>query len=325
MRWQWGFEPWEASLLGASALLYGVGLYRLWRRAGPGRGVRPAQALSFMAGWLILASALLGPLDALCDALFSAHMLQHELLMVVAAPLFVMSRPMGAWLWAFPARWRAAIGKAFHRPGWRWPWLRITSPLGAWTLHALALWVWHLPMLFEAALHHDALHALQHLCFLGTALLFWWSLLRSTARRACGVAMLSLFATFVHTGALGALFTLSERVWYPSYALRASAYGFSALQDQQLGGVVMWVPTGFVYLIAALVLGARWMRESPLPPPGKPLTTSSVTAATDTQRRTAQTRFGDQLGMESQCARHSASHNTQGIANSRPTMARANR
>ncbi len=290
----WAFEPWETSLLGVSALLYGSGLRRLWRRAGLGRGVAPWQVLAFGAGWVILVIALLSPLDALCNALFSAHMVQHELLMIVAAPLFVMSRPLSAWLWAFPAAWRVAIGKLFHQPGWRRPWLLITAPLCAWTLHALALWLWHLPALFEAALHNEVLHALQHLFFLGTALVFWWSLLRSDTRRVRGIALLSLFATFVHTGALGALLTLSQRVWYPSYALSASQYGLNALQDQQLGGVVMWVPTGFVYLLAALVLSTRWLRESPVALPATAYEDTSPKAASPASLNSAHaagTRF----------------------------------
>ncbi len=266
----WAFESWEVFLLGASALLYGAGLWRLWQRAGSGRGVSPAQALAFAAGWISLVAALLSPLDTLCEALFSAHMVQHELLMLVAAPLVVISRPLGAWLWAFPPAWRGAVGGVFHHQRWRRPWLLLTAPLWAWTLHALALWLWHLPVLFEAALHHDTLHALQHLCFLGTALIFWWSILRSQSRRGRGVALLSLFTTFVYTGVLGALFTLSNVVWYPSYAVSASHFGLNALQDQQLGGIVMWVPSGFVYLLCALVLGARWLREPPIMDIGAP-------------------------------------------------------
>src|SRR5947208_555124 len=83
--------------------------------------------------------------------LFSAHMLQHEALMVVAAPLFVIGRPLGAWAWALPLAWRRAIGRFFHRPGWRRPWLVITGPLAAWLIHALALWLWHIPAWFRSA------------------------------------------------------------------------------------------------------------------------------------------------------------------------------
>jgi putative membrane protein len=250
----WSFAAWEVGSVAIVALVYGVGLLRLWTRAGVGRGVRLAEAASYGCGLLAIVAALMSPLDALADALFSAHMVEHELLMVLAAPLRV--------LWAVPARWRRAIGGLFHRPGWRRPWLVFTGPLCAWMLHALALWLWHLPALFEAALESEAVHALQHICFLGTALVFWWSVLGGTSRRDRGIALLSIFTTMVHTGALGALFTLSTRVWYPTYLATAPGWGLTALEDQQLGGIIMWVPTATIYIVTGLVLAASWLLEA---------------------------------------------------------------
>ncbi|MEO6835452.1 MAG: cytochrome c oxidase assembly protein [Candidatus Tumulicola sp.] len=260
-RLPWTFEPWEIACLVLSAGLYVVGLARLWRRAGRGRGIGIAEAGAFAAGSLAIVAALVSPLDALADDLFSAHMVEHELLMIVAAPLLVLGRPLTAWLWAAPARWRGAIGACLHRPGWRVPWLVFTGPLWAFILHALALWLWHVPALFEAALENEAVHALQHISFLGTALIFWWSVLGRATRRERGIALVSLFATMVHTGALGALLTLSTVVWYPSYAASAPAWGFTALEDQELGGIIMWVPAGLVYIVTGLWLASRWLAE----------------------------------------------------------------
>lgn len=265
----WTFEPWEVGTLALSAALYGAGLRRLWRRAGVGRGVRVAQAAAFFFGLSAIVAALVSPLDTLSDSLFSAHMVEHELLMIVAAPLLVLGRPLAAWVWAIPESWRQSIGGFFHRPGWRRPWLVFTSPLCAWALHALALWLWHVPALFEAALENEAVHALQHICFLSTALIFWWSVLGGASRRDRGIALLSVFTTMVHTGALGALLTLSTVAWYPSYAETAPAWGLTAMQDQQLGGIIMWVPAGMVYIICGLALSYRWLFGSadnrPLP------------------------------------------------------------
>jgi putative membrane protein len=258
----WSFEPWEVGSVGVVALLYVVGLLRLWTRAGVGRGVRVAEAASYGCGLLAIVAALMSPLDGLADALFSAHMVEHELLMVVAAPLLVLGRPLAAWVWAVPASWRRAIGGSFRRPGWRRPWLVFAGPPCAWMLHALALWLWHLPALFEAALESEGIHATQHICFLGTALVFWWSVLGGTSRRDRGIALLSIFTTMVHTGALGALFTLSTRVWYPSYLATAPAWGLTALEDQQLGGIIMWVPTATIYIVTGIVLAGRWLREA---------------------------------------------------------------
>lgn len=255
----WSFEPWVLVLLALSAGLYALGLLRLWRHAGRGRGVRPSQALVYTAGWLVLVMALVSPLDPLGSDLFVAHMVQHELLMIVAAPLLVMGRPLAVWAWALPFEWRRATGHFFHAPAWRVPWLVVTGPLAAWVLHALALWLWHVPAFFEAALANEAVHAFQHTAFLLTALLFWWSVLGAATRNEQGIALLSLFTTMVHTGALGALLTLASSVWYPSYAATAPAFGLTALEDQQLGGLVMWVPAGLVYVICGLALAARWI------------------------------------------------------------------
>jgi putative membrane protein len=255
----WSFEPWVLCCLGSSAVLYAVGLVRLWGRAGAGRGVRRIQASAYAAGSLVLVVALVSPLDPLGSELFSAHMVQHELLMIVAAPLLVLGRPLAVWTWALPFQWRGAVGQFFHRPAWRVPWLFLTGALAAWVLHALALWLWHVPALFEAALANEAVHALQHIAFLLTALVFWWSVLGATTRKDQGIALLSLFTTMVHTGALGALLTLSATAWYPSYAATAPAWGLDALEDQQFGGLVMWVPAGLIYVVCGLVLGARWI------------------------------------------------------------------
>ena len=255
----WTFEPWEIACLMLSAVWYGAGLWRVWSRAGLGRGIRAIDALCFYAGLLIIVLALVSPLDALSDVLFSAHMVEHELLMIVAAPLLVRGRPLGCWIWAIPEQWRRHVGTFFHRPRWRRPWLVFTGPFCGWVLHALALWLWHVPLFFNAALKNEAVHALQHICFLSTALLFWWSVLDRRSRRDTGLALLSVFTTMVHTGALGALLTLSTVSWYSSYFHTGEDWNLTALQDQQLGGVIMWVPAGAIYISYALLLSYRML------------------------------------------------------------------
>jgi putative membrane protein len=261
----WTFEPWVTVLMLASLLLYGIGYVRLRRRSHRGRPAHATQLAAFMGGWLALVAALLSPLDALSAALFSAHMVQHELLMIVAAPLLVIGRPLGVWMWAFPRTARECLGRTV-RSGWvKTPWHWLTAPIIAWMLHAAALWAWHAPVLFEAALANLGIHTLQHASFLVSALLFWWTIFGETARRQHGAhAMLSLFTTMVHTGALGALLTLAPGLWYPSYVESTTALGFDPLQDQQLGGLIMWVPAGLAYLVGALAISARWlMRRRP--------------------------------------------------------------
>jgi cytochrome c oxidase assembly factor CtaG len=262
----WTFEPWVVVLMLASLLLYGIGFMRLHRRSRRGRPAHAAQLVAFAGGWLALVAALFSPLDALSAALFSAHMVQHELLMIVAAPLLVIGRPLGVWMWAFPRTPRERLGRAVRSRWVKTPWNWLTAPIIAWMLHAAALWAWHAPVLFEAALVNPGIHTLQHASFLVSALLFWWTIFGETARRQHGAhAMLSLFTTMVHTGALGALLTLAPGLWYPRYVESTTALGFDPLQDQRLGGLIMWVPAGLAYVIGALAVSARWLMRRPAP------------------------------------------------------------
>jgi len=256
------FEPWVVLPLLVSAVLYVAGVVRLWRRAGIGRGIRRTQAACFAGGWLSLVIALVSPLDALGSQLFSAHMVQHETLMLVTAPLMVLARPLAAWAWAFPFEQRHRIGHAVQARWWSAVWGTITDPLAAWALHAIALWLWHVPSLFEAALQNEGVHALQHASFLGTALLFWWAVLGRDSRARSGPALAYLFTTMLHTSALGALLTLAPTPWYPQYALTSMSFGLDPVEDQQLGGLVMWVPGAAAYVAAALAIMARLLTTS---------------------------------------------------------------
>jgi cytochrome c oxidase assembly factor CtaG len=184
-------------------------------------------------------------------------MVEHELLMIVAAPLLVVARPLGGMLWTLPIAWRRGVRKVVQARGLARAWVAVLHPGIAWITHTTALWVWHAPALFHAALSDPAIHALQHLCFFGAALLYWWSLLRPAARAHRGVSVLSLFGTTVHSSLLGALIALSPAIWYPSYTQEAGGLGpfaLTALEDQQLAGLIMWVPGALVYIGAALAL-----------------------------------------------------------------------
>jgi cytochrome c oxidase assembly factor CtaG len=260
----WQFPFWVTALLALSIGLYGIGFVRLYGRSGEGRPARRWQAAAFVAGWAVLALALLSPLGALSDALFSAHMVEHEAMMLVCAPLLVLGRPLGVMLWGFPHAMRLAVGRAVRSRPVAASWQRLTAPLPAWALHALALWAWHVPALFQAAVAHPAIHTMQHASFLVTALLLWRGIVGEGAtRRGSGHAMLSLFTTMVHTGALGALIALAPGVWYPSYIEPTSLLGIDPLQDQQLGGLIMWVPGAVAYLIGALAVASRWLTRGP--------------------------------------------------------------
>lgn len=251
------------AILITSLWFYSRGVQRLWQASSPGRGVSRREVVCFIAGWLVLAAALMPPVHTLGEALFSVHMVEHELLMTVAAPLLVLGRPLIAFLWALPQPARRDLGSLSRARTVHRVWLFATSAIVAWTLHAIALWVWHLPALFEAALASELVHSLQHLCFLGAALLYWTSLLRQRHNaESRGAAVISLFATTLHSSILGALLTLGTVAWYPLYSARSVAWGLTGIEDQQLAGLVMWVPGGLVYMGAALALAAMWLGES---------------------------------------------------------------
>src|SRR3954466_10993264 len=124
--------------------VYTAGLMRVWRSAGAGNGVTRWEATAFAGSWLALAVALLPPVDGWADRYLVAHMAQHELLMVVAAPLFALSSPVVAFLWALPASVRIRGLEAVRTRPVASAWSALTSPLSAFLLHLAALWIWHL-------------------------------------------------------------------------------------------------------------------------------------------------------------------------------------
>ena len=259
----WSWEPAVLAGLAVSAGFYARGMIRLRARSRGRRPARRAEALAFWAGWIALALALLSPLHRLGEVLLAAHMAQHEILIALAAPLLVLGRPFVVTLWGLPPRWRPTMGGWVDglRPLWR-----VLSRIEvAWLLHTLAVVVWHLPGLYGRAAESEPLHALQHTSFLLTALLFWYSVLPGAAlRNRHGAAILALFATMVYTGGLGALLTLGRDRWYPGYGGAALLWGMTPLEDQELAGLIMWVPGGMSYVVATAWLVVDWLRISEL-------------------------------------------------------------
>jgi putative membrane protein len=210
--------------------------------------------------------AVAPPLHTLADTSFAAHMVQHLLLILVAAPLIAFGQPLASVLRLYPRRTRrrvgAVYGALFRRPPVRATWRFLTQPVVAWTLHTVAVWTWHVPVLFTAALNNDLVHALEHACFLGSGVLYWWALLRDGAhsRHGYAIGVASVFAMAMQGSALGALLTFSGVPWYPQYAASAASLGLTALQDQQLAGLIMWIPAGLAYTAVALAFFALWLQ-----------------------------------------------------------------
>ena len=256
--WAWQDVP----LLLLMGGVYALGMQALWKRAGVGSGISRGRAAIFGAGLLMLFIALVSPLDALSEELYSAHMVQHLLLTLVAAPLFVIGRFTLAVAWAFPPSWTARIWKEWK---WKQAWHFLTRPMVAFLLHNIAIWIWHMPRLYEASLINEWLHFLEHASFFLTALLFWqvFADLTENARLArsarFGLGIFMIFGTMLVSGFLGVLITFSPYVWYPIYIHETALYGLTALENQQLAGTIMWVPSGVVYLAAVIGVLGRWL------------------------------------------------------------------
>jgi putative membrane protein len=245
-------------LLGA--MLYAIGLARLWSSAGTGRGAPLWRVACFVLGWLAIAAALLTPLHDQSRKFFAVHMMEHELVMTIAAPLLVLSHPLPVLLWAFPEGWRRGVAKTSGAVAYLFGWDILTRPIAATIAHAAAIWIWHIPVLFDATLVNEFLHWLQHLSFFVTALYFWWSVLEARQRAGIGVAL--IFVTALHTNFLGILLTFAREPVYPGQARVAKAWGADPLLDQQLAGLIMWVPAGFIYVAIGLALAGLWIGRS---------------------------------------------------------------
>ena len=247
-------------LLVAAGAMYLIGTLQLSRR---GARVRTVERAAFWIGWCAMVAAVAPPMDGAAAEAFSSHMAQHEMLMLIGAPLVIVGRPILPWLWALPDRFRPVAAGGLQSSVLSPVWRALTLPALAWAIHGAVVWLWHLPALYEAALQSEAVHAAQHATFVGTAVLFWWGLVYGRyGRAAYGASALFVFVTMIHTGALGALFAFSNSPYYPLYAARASAAGVDPVFDQQLAGLYMWIPAGFVLTVVGLALMLAWLSES---------------------------------------------------------------
>jgi putative membrane protein len=255
----WNAEP--ALLLG---VVIAAWLYRRGQR-GPRRRLDAWRGRSFAAALAAIVVALISPLEALSGALASAHMVQHLLLVLVAAPLLALSAPSSALLRGSPLRARQAVGGWRRRLGLTAGTRRaVRHPVTVWLLHVGTLWLWHAAVLYDAALQHQAVHVLEHATFLFTGVFFWRVVIgaRGAGRVSPGLGVLLVFAMGLQSVFLSLLLTFARTPWYTGYASTTRAWHLEPLADQQLAGVIMWIPAGLIYLAVALTLMASWVRAS---------------------------------------------------------------
>lgn len=237
-----GFAAFAPTLAGALAIAAAWLLYlRGARVARPSRGAQAA----FHAAMLLTVLAVFGPLDRWAETNSGAHMVQHMLLIVVVAPLGALASPLPQ-LRAAMSRWWQGVWDAIAACG-QWP-------LAMAIVHAAAVWIWHAPRPYLLALDNPWWHWAEHASFVSSGWLFWWAVLHA-ARERLPQALLALLMTLIHTGLLGALLSFA----------RVPLYGEADLQNQQIAGLVMWVPGSVFYLAAAVWLVRRLLTSNPRP------------------------------------------------------------
>jgi putative membrane protein len=255
----WTLDPVLLVPLGLALLIFVTGCVQLSRRAT----TRPSGAGLFLAGWAVLTLALVSPLHEAGEHSFTMHMIEHELIMLVSTLLLAASNAGGVLAWGLPRPLRLSLGG-----GWKSPlaalWKRLTEPVTATLVQAVVMWAWHAPALFDRALDSSGWHIFQHSCFFVSSLLFWWAMLHPQRRSGgYGVSAACLFVTSLIGGALGALMSFSQSPWYADYAaMGMTGIGLDPVADQQLAGLVMWIPGGLVHGLAALAMFYKWLKAS---------------------------------------------------------------
>lgn len=270
----WSFDPCIVLALGVSAMLYLRGFRDLHRRH-PERFPAWRRA-SFLSGQAAFLVAVASPIDQLADLLLQIHMAQHLLLMMVAPPLIWLGAPMNPILHGLPRTFlKQGLGPFLE---WR-PLQRAASffvhPVTAWLAFAISTWVWHAPALYQLALRSPLWHDVEHACFFGAALLFWFPVVQPwPSHPVWPRAALLPYLAFagLQTTAFSAVFAFSGRVFYPAYAELPRLWGITALDDQAAAGAVMWVPASLVLLVTMACVVVTMLEPSGIvrPPPARP-------------------------------------------------------
>jgi putative membrane protein len=207
-------------------------------------------------------AALSPPLEHLATELVSVHMIQHVMLILVSAPLLAVSHPVAHLMRALPPRVRKPLGR-WRRQARLTPATsgRLARPAIVWLLYAGVIWFWHGSVPYQLAAGNQAIHVIEHLTFLAVALGFWAIVLAPVRQITPGYRILMVFTTAFHTVLLSALITFANEPWYSTYLETAAGHGIDPLSDQQLAGLLMWIPGGLLYTGVGLWLLTAWIRS----------------------------------------------------------------
>jgi cytochrome c oxidase assembly factor CtaG len=283
LSWNWRLEVLIPLIV--LGYLYAAGWWRLRKRTADSRRLRktsrqPLSAtwrlISYETGLVFIALSLLSPIDSLSQQLFFMHMIQHLLLIMIAPPLLLIANPMPVVLWGLPYKWRIEaghnLGHLLHHDSQFRQFLRtITAPGIIWLVWIIALFGWHDPNMYNAALRYEFLHDLEHLSFFIASLLFWWHVTGAGPRihKQFGYIGRTAFviAAVPANMALGIWLAFNSNVIYTYYEAVPRIWGIDALTDQRIGGVIMWIPGSMMFLLAALILAALYLGGEENKPP----------------------------------------------------------
>lgn len=269
LSWEWRLEVLLA-LAGLGAF-YALGWWRL-RRRGRQQLANGWRLAAYMSGLAVVGVALLSPIDTLQSLLFSMHMVQHELLMMVAPPLLLLANPFPFFLWALPPESRRAFTGVFATGmPVRRVLRQVTRPRIAWLLYVGTLWLWHYPVAYDVALRYELVHDLEHMTFFWTAVLFWWHVVGAAPRidrtLGYGFRIAYLAAALAQNEILAVAISFAGQPLYPYYTTVPRIWGLSVMGDQMLGGAIMWIPGGMMYVLAMVILIARLLDAEEKKPP----------------------------------------------------------
>jgi cytochrome c oxidase assembly factor CtaG len=252
-----GEFPVALTLLAVTALLYLRGWFRL--RSTREIVTSPQHLASFLIGLFLIWVAADSPLAALDRRLLTVHMIQHLLLMSVAAPLILLSEPVLVMVRGLPQRLVRAAAPWFQRPLVRQIGRATVNPVLCWLAATAALIGWHVPEALALGMRSHGWHVFQHASFLATGLLFWSPVVQPwPTKRAAGWSLvLYLFLATLPCDVLSAFLVFSERITYPVYLSAPNSSSLSVSQDQQAAGALMWTVVTIVYLIAGTVVATQ--------------------------------------------------------------------
>lgn len=275
LSWDWRVEVIATLLLAGS--VYTRGWWRIRKQRANQHPLANGKRLAaYLGALLILGVALMSPIDILGGQFFLMHMIQHLLLVMIVPPLLLLANPLPFFLWGVTVKARRGVGRLLRRgSAFRRVLHSVTAPGLVWMLFVAVFLGWHDPNVYNAALRSDLIHDLEHLTFFGSAMLFWWHVigagprLRSLSR---GVRLAYLLITVPVNAIAGIAIAFAKQPIYTYYTTVPRLWGMTVMQDQMIGGVIMWIPGSMMYLLAALILISRLIQteadKQPLPEAG---------------------------------------------------------